>query len=993
MTTRIFITGALAAALALNFGAPARAGDFNLQGLSYRGIGPAIAGGRTTAVVGSNQDASLYFAGGADGGVFKSTDGGSSWRPIFDKEPVAAIGAIAVNPNNPNDVWVGTGEANPRNDVAQGAGMWHSTDGGATWTHVGLDDAGSIAAISIDPADSRTVVVAALGQIFRDNAMRGIYVTHDAGRHWTRTLYTGPMVGASDVVRSPDHPRVLFAGLYPLRRLPWTMISGGSGGGVFRSDDGGMTWRKLTAGLPAGPTGRIGLAVGTRGRVYAIIQAKEGDLWRSDDGGASWRLMPHSPYVGARPFYFSRIFVDPANNDRLIDVGLDLSMSTDGGKSFHRIASNAGWDYHIVWWSRDGRRIAVGSDEGIVMSSDGGEHWRQPYDVPFAQPYHVGYDDALPNYHVCIGLQDASAWCGPANGDSGLGVLNRDWTTVAPGDGMWSLFDPLDPNLVWTTSTSSDTGQVFLWDARTRQADELSPDAENNGDMPADMLRYRFNWDSPIAFLPGGKVLLGGNVVFESADRGQHWTVISPDLTRNDRNHQGIPGGPVSSDMSGAEIADTILDVAPSPLDPGVMWVGTDDGLVQVTRDGGAHWENVTPPGAPQWGRVATVEPGVDAAGTAFVAVDNHMQGDNRPYLFATTDYGKTWTPIAGDMPGNLFVRVIRQDRKNPNLLYAGTQRGVWASWDRGAHWQSLRLNMPATAVYDLEIQPRANDLLVAAHGRGVWVLDDLTPVEAMASLTTNAVHLFPVWDTYRWWQWAPINSFEHGSLPDNTFVGPNLPYGALITYWLPSKLKPAPTIDVLDAQGRVVRHLSGKNVPDQAGLNRTSWDLQADGPAKWLGTFKDNQGPEEGPPVVPGTYTIRLHAGAASQDQTVVVKGDPRDPQTPEQYQAAYQFLSALYDELDGVDKMLNAIDERLKGAGPAQTQALLALRSQLTYNPKNVEDLGGPVGVRERIMDLIGRVSSTSYQVPTPAQLDEAAHIKSLYDAAVAASESVLR
>ncbi len=973
---------AVLAVAAMALALPARAA-FDFAGLKYRAIGPAIAGGRATTVVGSDVNLQIYYAGGAGGGVFKSVDGGSTWVPIFDSEPVAPIGAIALGPHDPSDVWVGTGEANPRNEVEQGDGVWHSSDGGKTWRHFGLDDAGSISAISIDPRNPRHVAVAALGQIFRDNATRGIYVTTDGGVNWTHTLYVNAGVGASDVVRVPDHPDTLFAGMYYLRRTPWTMISGGPGGGIFRSDNDGMTWRKLVGhGLPGGPVGRIGLAAGTNGRIYADLQSRAGVLWRSDDGGTTWRLMLHSPLVGARRFYFSRITVDPANNNRLISVGLVLSMTTNGGKSFHAISTNAGWDYHQIWWSHDGTRVAVGTDEGAVLSMDGGAQWKQPYDLPFAQPYHVAYDDSRPNYHVCIGLQDDNSWCGWANSPTGVGVLNRDWLQIAPGDGMWAMYDPLDHHYIWSTSTANDTGQVYLYNSQTHQVSEISPVAVSNGDLPASAVPYRFNWDSPLAFTPSGAALVGGNVVFESTDRGQHWSVISPDLTRNDPAHQTTPGGPIDADMSGAETADDILDIEVSPLDPSLFWVGTDDGLVQMTRDAGAHWTNVTPPIFPHWGRVPTVEPGHFDAATAFAAVDNHMLGDNGPHLFETTDSGATWRSISGNMPRDLYARVIRQDPVDANLLYAGTQRGVWASWDGGMHWQSLRLNMPATAIYDLHVHPTANDLIVAAHGRGVWILDDLAAIQHPTD--PSMITLFPIRDTYRWYSWPGINVFRDGSLPSNQFVGPNVRYGALVTYSLPRKERHV-SIDVLDANGRVVRHLSGEDVTGDAGLNRIAWSLTEDAPVKWHGTFEDNQSPAGGVAVVPGTFTVRLHAAGMTRTQQVVVKEDPRDPLTLAQMQAQHDTLAQIVEELSGVDTMLNTIDARLKHASPAQRARLLAFKARLTYNPQNVEDLGGPAGLREKLSDLYGRISQ-SFQPATQPELDEAAHLLAEYGATAA-------
>lgn len=960
----------------------ARAGSGSFGDLQYRALGPAISGGRTTAVVGSDRNPLLYYAGGADGGVFKSTDGGASWNALFDRASAAAVGAIAVSSNDPNDVWVGTGESNPRNDVESGDGIWHSNDAGKTWTHAGLEGSGYISSISIDPRDSRTIVVGVLGNVFGDSVTRGIFLTRDGGRHWMRTLYAGASSGISDLVRVPGRPATLFAGMWEFRRFPWMLDSGGPRGGLYRSDDGGATWRKLEGhGLPSGLTGRIGLAAAGGDRIYAIVQSKQGDLWRSDDGGGTWALMPHSPYVGARPFYFSRITVDPADRNRLVCVGLVLSLSSDGGRSFKPISTNAGWDYHVAWWSHDGKRIAVGSDEGAVFSADGGAHFWQPYDLPFSQPYHVGFGTTAPAYDVCLGLQDNNSWCGPSIAYNSIGVLNRDWYVVGPGDGMWALPDPTDSNLVWSTSTNSDTGQVFLWNRTTQQASELSPYARSNADAPS-LLSYRFNWDTPIAFTPGAapRVLVGGNVVFESSDRGQTWSAISPDLTRNERSHQRAPGGAIALDISGAETSDTILDIETTKLAPETIWVGTDDGLLQLSHDAGAHWSNVTPVSAPPWCRVSTVEPGHFSASTAYAAVDCHMLGDNRPHLYLTDDGGATWSSITSNLPANLFARTVREDSHDRNLLFAGTQRGVFISYNRGASWESLRLNMPATAIYDIELVPQTDDLLVASHGRGLWILDDLRSLRELPSARANAVvTLFAPRDAYRMWQWAPINSFQNGTLPDNEFVGANPEYGALLTYYLP---KPAarPTIDVVDGNGKVIRHLSGDDVPNETGVNRTSWDLAEDGPEQWHGTYKENRGPEEGPEAVPGTFTIRLHADGRSIEQTLHVLPDPRDKATAAQYAQRHEFLAGVYDELGAVDKMLNAIDARLAHAAPLQAASLRTFRTQLTYNPRNVEDLGGPQGLRDRLLDMIARLGS-AFQAPNAAQRAEASDLNALF------------
>ncbi len=966
------------------------AGFGNLQ---YRSIGPAIAGGRATAVVGSDRNPLLYYAGGAGGGVFKSVDGGASWRAVFDRERVAPIGAIAISPRDDADVWVGTGESNPRNDVEGGDGIWHSTDGGKTWHFAGLGGAGQISQISIDPRDPRTVVVGALGRVFADSTTRGAYVTHDAGAHWQRTLYVGPSSGVSDLIRIGRKPQTLFAGVYDFRRQAWMMRSGGPNGGIYRSDDGGTSWRKLTGnGLPSAPTGRIGLAAASNGRIYAIVQSGSGELWCSDDGGSTWKKMPHSPYVGDRSFYFSRIFVDPQDPNRLIDVGLILSHSDDGGRSFHPIATNAGWDYHQAWWSRDGRRVIVANDEGIVMSGDGSANWWQPYDVPFPQPYHVGLGTTAPNYRVCIGLQDDDTWCGWSEVFNGIGILNRDWSTVGPGDGMWALEDPMDSHLIWSTTTNSDTGQVYLFDERTQQAAELSPDARANSVAPH-ALKHRFNWDSPIAFTVSvhPSVLVGGNVVFESADRGQTWTAISPDLTRNEKSHQQASGGPIDLDLSGAETSDTILDIETTKLDPAAIWIGTDDGLVQLTRDAGAHWSNVTPHGVAPWGRFSTVTPGHFSAATAYAAYDRHMEGDERPYAFVTDDYGTSWHAISGDLPNGVFLRVVREDPKDRNVLYAGSQRGMWVSFDRGMHWQSLRLNMPATAIYDLEIQPQTDDLVVASHGRGVWILDDLEPLRELAKSQSSAITLFAPREAYRMFNGSPVNSFPccaplttaptGQTLPDNVFVGQNPQYAASLSYYLAKPAAHRPTIDIVDERGRVVRHLRGKNVPNVAGVNRTGWDILEDGPVKWYGTFKENQGPDTGAEALPGTYTVRLHVDGRDYEQPLTVLADPRDGDATDRYAKRYAFLSQLFTEFSTIDTWLNAIDARLKSATPSQAAALRAFASELSSSPRNVEDLGGATALRNRIGDMFARIGS-SFQAPNGPQLEEAAAIEATFE-----------
>jgi len=949
--------------------------------LKYRDIGPAISGGRTTAVAGSDSDPNTYYAGGANGGVWKSVDGGVSWRATFDNEPVAAIGAIALAARDANDVWVGTGEAYPRNDAEEGDGVWHSRNGGKTWTHMGLPDAGTISRISIDPRDPRIVSVAVLGHIYRDAAMRGVFLTRDGGTSWKRVLYLGPSSGASDLVRVPDRPSTLFAGMWQFRRHPWAMSSGGPQGGLFRSDDDGATWRKVAGGgFATGMTGRIGVAAARGGRVYAIVQSKHGELWRSDDGGGRWQHMPHDAYVGARPFYFSRVYVDPANRDRLMNVSLILSLSTNGGRSFHKIATNAGWDYHFVWWSADGRRAIAGSDEGAVLSHDGGARWVQPYALPFAQPYHVGYDEETPSYRVCAGLQDNGSWCGPSSADNGLGVLNRDWYVVGPGDGMYAETDPTDQASIWTTSTNNDPGQIYRFDARTKQTYDVSPSSENDERLLATRA-HRFNWDTPLAIAANGRALAGGEAVFETLDRGVHWKAISGDLTRNEKQHQQVSGGPIDDDVSGAENYDTILRIAPSKIDANVIWIGTDDGLVQLSRDGGVTWKDVTSAAFPHYGRAYGIDPGHLSADTAYVAFDDHMRGDDRPHLFVTNDYGTTWRSIVGDLPADLFVRTVREDPRNSALLYAGSRRGVFVTFDRGVHWHPLRANMPATAIYDLQIVPQTDDLLVAAHGRGIWVFDDLRPLQAWNSVGAAAVVAFPPADAYRMFQYAPINQFTDGSVPDGDYVGKNRSTGALFTYYL---ARPAKSIalTVLDHDGRAVKHLAGRALTRHAGMNRLSWDLAEDGPPRWLATFEQNKGPKTGAEVVPGTYTLHLQVDGTAYDTPVAVKLDPRGTPSLAEATARYEILRQINDEIGGVDTMLNAIDRKMKHADAPTLATLRAFKARLTVDPRNIEDLRTTAQIRERLLDLVGRIGGSSFQAPTESQTAMASQLRSAYD-----------
>jgi photosystem II stability/assembly factor-like uncharacterized protein len=981
--------------------------------LTWRSIGPTISGGRVAAVAGTPQDDQLYYLGTAGGGVWKSSNGGATWQPVFEKQSVAAVGAVAIDPSNENVVWAGTGEANPRNDVSYGNGVYKSTDGGKTWTRVGLAGVWSISRIAIDPHNPRHVVVGAFGDPFKDSTARGVYVTFDGGQTWNKSLYLTPSSGASDIAMNPQDPNVVYAGMWHFRRVPWTFTSGGPDGGLYKSTDGGRTWKKLSGnGLPGGYTGRIGLAIAPSrpNRVFALIEAKGGILWRSDDAGAHWTMVSDDTLVDQRPFYFTHIAVDPKNPNHVYAVSEMLAESKDGGRKFAEIAKGVHVDYHAIWIDpTNPKRIIAGEDGGYALTADL-EHWSFSRNLTIGEIYHVGLSDENP-YRVCVAFQDNGGFCGPENSLDGEGILDRHWIDVVGGDGEWTVPDPSDPRYVWA---DLEDGAVTIFDRTTEVSRFIRPYDSFPGSFlgPFDLstVPYRFNWDSPVAFAPwdGHVGWFGGNVVFQSTDRGETWNVISPDLTRNIKAHQVPSGGPLAKDVSGAEYSDTILYIEGSPIDRGEIWVGTDDGYAQMTRDGGTHWHNVTPPGTPEYARIETTAPSPLVPGTAYVVADNHRVGDYAPYVYATHDYGSSWTKIVDGLPPDQYVRTIRPDIHNSNLLYAGTEAGLWVSFDGGAHWQDFRLNLPAVSVRDIRIQPQFDDLVLATHGRDAWIMDDLGSVQQLGNAQRAGTLLF-----------APRTAYEYHYHSNDLgiytrFAGENPPKGAIVDFYQSAPQKGAPTLQVLDAGGRVIRTVSGTHkvkgkdepyVPNKAGIDRYVWDFTEDAPAKWYGAAKeDYQGPKTGPIVVPGTYTVRLTLGTATLQQSVVVKPDPRDSWTAAQYQAGYAYArkySSIYGKIDEALNNLDAMRKSLTSAGagaknnPSLAQEIAAAQqrwqpvfSAFTADYRNDEDsIQRPGSLRESIP----RTGLQGPQLPpTAAQLDYARRFDAAYATAMAGYNS---
>jgi photosystem II stability/assembly factor-like uncharacterized protein len=975
--------------------------------LVWRNVGPATAGGRTSGVAGTDNDTNLYYFGGADGGVWKTTNSGLTWRSVWPRDAVGAIGAIAIDPHDSNTVWVGTGEPNFRNDISYGDGIWVSHDGGKDWRNAGLRSTWAIAQIVIDPRNSRRIWVAATGNPYRDSTERGVYRTTDGGRTWQRTLYLGPSSGASDIAIDPNDPNVVFAGIWQFRRVPWSFISGGPLDGIFKSSDAGVTWHRLRGnGLPAGSMGRIGLALaGTR--VYAVIQSREGVMWRSDDGGTHWRLMTRDTLVNQRPFYMSRLAVDPSNPDRVFFSSEDLIETRDGGKTYHDVLGAVHQDHHGLWISRDGKRIIEANDGGAPISIDGGKTWDWRFNVVLAQIYRVGFDLQNP-YHVCGGIQDNDSYCGPSDSLSPLGIENADWRDVGnDGDGSWVWPEPGNPSSIWNVGINELNGQLGIYDMKSRQDYDISPDVSDTNGRALAGLPYRSNWEAPIALQlsttgepKSGRTGLvgyyGANVLFKTLDRGRTWSAISPDLTRNDPSKQQVAGGPINTDVSGAEFYDTIFDIAPSPRDSRRIWVGTDDGLVRLTTDAGLHWQNVTPSGIAPWGRIDTVEASNADERRAYVAIDRHVMGDPQPYILLTDDSGVTWRTIVNGLPRDQYVHVVREDPINSNVLYAGLEQGVWFSLDRGEHWESLRLNMPSVAVHDMRVQPQQHDLVVATHGRGFWILDDLTAVSGLSSAIAGATPaLFPVRPAYTWYRWW---TSYYGTQPDGCclsagmYAGDDPPEGALLTYVLPAT-KPV-HFDVFDAQRRRVRCFDASG---DAGVQRTSWDLTETPPVEWLRARSWNRG-GPGATVLPGRYTVALHAGSETFEQTVEVRPDPRAAWSPDEYSERYHFVTELNDELSQIDTALNRLDSLLSGR-PSTPLRSYAFRSdaQRVYSVftsgivNSEDDQLMPDRLRERLTILQG-VIALSQGPPTPGQLREAAAIRAQFDAAIAAYHNFL-
>ncbi|MEP6786818.1 MAG: sialidase [Acidobacteriota bacterium] len=942
-----------------------------ISGLGARNIGSAAMSGRIAAVDGAWEGSRLtIYVGAASGGVWKSSNGGTTYKPVFDKQPVQSIGAVAIDPKDPKTVWVGTGESWMRNSVAVGDGVYKTTDGGDNWTHLGLKESEHIAKILVDPSDTSTVYVCATGKLWSDSDERGVYKTTDGGKSWSKILKgVNASTGCSMMSMDRANPKTVFAGMWDFRRQGWTFRSGGdgekapSGSGLFKSTDGGATWKELDEksanGLPAKPWGRTAVAVAPSNPkvVYAFVEAviPKNGLYRSDDGGQTWAAVDRSQNMIWRPFYFANLIVDPKDENKLYKAGGSLIYSNDGGKSFSNVAGGAHGDFHDVWIDpANSNHVITGDDGGLWYSYDTGNKWWKADNLPVSQFYHVSVDMETP-YRVYGGLQDNSSWVGYSQFPGG--IANSQWENMYGGDGFWMFADPSDPDYLYAESQGGYIGRVNRKTHETRGIQPLP--GYNEG-------KLRYNWNAPIQVSKNGTVYLGAQFLFRSKDHGQTWDRISPDLTTNDPNKQKQEeSGGVSVDNSSAEVHTTIYAICESPKNQNTIWVGTDDGNVQVTRDGGGTWSNVVGniKGLPKNAWVSSVEAGHFDEGTAYASFDTHTFGIMSPYVYKTTDFGKTWTAIVAPTSNvKGYSHVVKEDLVNKELLFVGTEMGLWVSVDGGKQWAQYKGgDFPNVAVRDLAIHPRDNDLVIATHGRGIWIIDNITPLRALSQdvLAKDIAFLQA--------EPAMQKIQAGGGWPggDASFLGDNPPDDAVITYYQKKRhifgdLK----IEVLDPKGQVVGTIPASK---RRGLNRVKWSMRMPAPnvppaASIAG------GATTGPRIMPGTYTVRMTKDKAVYETPLKVVLDPRVKFSVADRQAQYDLSMKLYNlfgdmsnTVERINSVRLALDDRAaKASDPALKIRLQTASAQVDELRKKIVATkeGGAITGEERLREFLSNL-----------------------------------
>jgi photosystem II stability/assembly factor-like uncharacterized protein len=951
----------------------------------WRSIG-IFRGGRVVAVAGVRGQPLVHYMGTTGGGVWKTEDGGLIWRPITDRYLGAgSIGAIEVAPSDPNVVYVGTGESPIRGNVSPGDGVYRSTDAGRTWSHIGLREAGQIGAIRVHPGNPDLVYVAALGHVFGPNPERGVFRSADGGRTWQKVLFRSDSAGAVDLAMDPVNPRILYAAVWQAVRRPWELVSGGAGSGLFKSTDGGDTWTEIThhPGLPRGVIGKIGVAVShaNHDRVWAIVEAEEGGVFRSDDGGATWTRLNDERRLRQRAWYYSHVHADPRDENTVYVLNTGLYRSVDGGRTYTPIQAPHG-DHHALWIDPDNpEHLLNGNDGGANVSMNGGRSWTGQDNQPTAQFYHVTATADFP-YQLCGAQQDNSTAC-VASRSAGNGISRADWYVVGGCESGYIAVRPDNPDVSFAGCYG---GYMERFDRRTGSERNVMVWPENPMGWGAAQLRYRFQWTFPIVLSPHdpGVLYAAGNVLFRTDNEGQSWTPISPDLTRNDSTKGRPSGGPITKDNTSVEYYGTVFTVAPSGRERGLIWAGSDDGLVWVTRDEGGRWENVTPRDLPEWALISMIEASPHDAGTAYLAATRYKLDDFTPYIYRTTDYGRTWRRATGGIPAGHFIRVVREDPARRGLLYAGGEFGVYVSFDAGESWQPFRQNLPVVPIHDLVVVQ--NDLAAATHGRSFWILDDLTPLHQLAdSVKAKDWHLF-----------TPRDAFRFGGGPGFApNVGRNPPYGAAVYFYLRSQPDTGQivTLEFLDSAGAVIRAFTSRRERGAdtlrvgrldtlvAGMNRLVWNMRYPNAVGFPGLIMW-AGSVAGPLAPPGRYGVRLTAGGRSETRWFSWLKDPRLATTPRDYAQQFELLIRIRDRLSDANgavvrirdlkDQLADVTRRASGVEAAQrireradtlTQRLSAIEEEIyqVRNRSNQDPLNYPIKLNNKIAALANIVGST--------------------------------
>jgi photosystem II stability/assembly factor-like uncharacterized protein len=953
------------------------------KAMSWRCIGP-YRGGRVTAVTGVPSQPYTYYFGATGGGVWKSEDGGLNWRPISDEYfKTGSVGAIAVSEYDPNIVYVGMGEAPIRGNVSHGDGMYKSLDAGKTWKRIGLEDTSQISRVRIHPRNPDIVYVAALGHVYGSNEQRGVFRSQDGGETWENILYRDDKTGCIDLVLNPSNPRIIYAAFWEFFRTPYSLSSGGPGGGIFKSIDGGDTWTEISrnSGLPKGLLGKTGITVSPANpdRVWAIVEANDGGVFCSDDGGQTWRKMNEERRLRQRAWYYSRIYADPKDAETVYVLNTGFYRSVDRGRTFSSIRVPHG-DNHDLWIDPENpNRMINSNDGGANVSYNGGISWTDQDNQPTAQFYHVITDNYFP-YRV-YGAQQDNSTVRIASRTTEGGIDKPDWHPVGGGESGHVAPRHDNPNIVYAGSYG---GYITRWDYRTRQTRIITAWPENPMGWGAGDLKYRYQWTAPIVVSRFDPDVLyhAAQVIFKTTNEGQSWDIISPDLTRNDKSKQKSSGGPITKDNTSVEYYCTVFALAESFHNPNILWVGTDDGLVSITRNGGKNWEEITPKDLPEWSLISMIEPSTFDSATAYIAVDRHELDDFKPYIYKTENYGRSWKKITNGLPDSTFIRVVRQDPKREGLLYAGAETGVFVSFDDGANWQSLQLNLPVVPIHDMVV--KENDLVVGTHGRSFWILDDLTPLHQITNRVEKSdFYLFKPRDAYRMRGWGRPQSN----------VGQNPPGGSVIYYNFKEKPEEEVILEFMDREGNTIKKYTGRageearpgrfsmRLPVEAGMNRFVWNMlypdaeRVPGAILWGGMLS-------GPVAVPGIYQVKLTVGEKSMTQSWTWKKDPRISTTQEEFQEQFDFLIQIQkkvteinraiNRLRDVKKQLDALSSKVRGheKGEQVIEEARRLEAKLTSvedvliqsKSKSGQDpLNYPILLDNKIAALAGIVASS--------------------------------